>query len=262
MKFSCERCGKKYATAESPAPGKVYKLKCKACGHVIVVKPPLASTPPAATRPSAEVPRPTPAPLPRSTTAVGPPRVSAPATAPLTGAGAPAPYAPEGTTEVSVEAIGTTAITVRRTPSSAPEPEPSRANLAAPAPPAPPPDDEFRPPPGDTGYVDLFADGGESHDGTARPGPEAAAASAADPFSTGAPASPPDDAVADGQDPFASVRAELDAEDAQADLAAPAEPAPFAVPKVPKVLGASASRRPRTAAPARRSCSSASACSS
>ncbi|HET8539864.1 MAG TPA: cell envelope integrity protein TolA [Anaeromyxobacter sp.] len=38
MKFSCERCGKKYATAENPAPGRVYKLKCKACGHLIVVK--------------------------------------------------------------------------------------------------------------------------------------------------------------------------------------------------------------------------------
>ena len=38
MKFSCDRCGKKYATAEDPAPGRVYKLKCKACGHLIVVK--------------------------------------------------------------------------------------------------------------------------------------------------------------------------------------------------------------------------------
>ena len=38
MKFSCERCGKKYATAENPAPGRVYKLRCKACGHLIVVK--------------------------------------------------------------------------------------------------------------------------------------------------------------------------------------------------------------------------------
>ena len=38
MKFSCERCGKKYATAETPAPGRVYKIKCKACGHLIVVK--------------------------------------------------------------------------------------------------------------------------------------------------------------------------------------------------------------------------------
>jgi DNA-directed RNA polymerase subunit RPC12/RpoP len=38
VKFSCERCGKRYATAETPAPGRVYKIKCKACGHLIVVK--------------------------------------------------------------------------------------------------------------------------------------------------------------------------------------------------------------------------------
>jgi DNA-directed RNA polymerase subunit RPC12/RpoP len=38
MKFLCDRCGKKYATAEDPSPGKIYKLKCKACGHLIVVK--------------------------------------------------------------------------------------------------------------------------------------------------------------------------------------------------------------------------------
>ncbi len=38
MRFVCDRCGKKYATAGDPAPGKVYKLKCRACGHLIVVK--------------------------------------------------------------------------------------------------------------------------------------------------------------------------------------------------------------------------------
>ncbi len=38
MKFVCDRCGKKYATAEDPSPGKVYKLKCRACGHLMVVK--------------------------------------------------------------------------------------------------------------------------------------------------------------------------------------------------------------------------------
>jgi DNA-directed RNA polymerase subunit RPC12/RpoP len=38
MKFVCDRCGKKYATAGDPAPGKVYKLKCKSCGHLIVVR--------------------------------------------------------------------------------------------------------------------------------------------------------------------------------------------------------------------------------
>jgi hypothetical protein len=38
VKFSCERCGKKYATADAPAPGRVYKIKCRACGHLMVVK--------------------------------------------------------------------------------------------------------------------------------------------------------------------------------------------------------------------------------
>ncbi|HEX9049678.1 MAG TPA: zinc-ribbon domain-containing protein, partial [Anaeromyxobacter sp.] len=45
MKFTCERCGKKYATAEDPAPGRVYKLRCKACGHLIVVKAAAAAAP-------------------------------------------------------------------------------------------------------------------------------------------------------------------------------------------------------------------------
>jgi DNA-directed RNA polymerase subunit RPC12/RpoP len=58
MKFVCDRCGKKYATADDPAPGKVYKLKCKACGHLIVVRAqagtstalPAVAAPPAATQ--------------------------------------------------------------------------------------------------------------------------------------------------------------------------------------------------------------------
>ena len=38
MKFVCDRCGKRYATAEDPAAGKVYKLRCKACGNLMVVR--------------------------------------------------------------------------------------------------------------------------------------------------------------------------------------------------------------------------------
>jgi hypothetical protein len=38
VKFSCERCGKRYLTAEAPAPGRVYRLKCKACGHLVVLR--------------------------------------------------------------------------------------------------------------------------------------------------------------------------------------------------------------------------------
>lgn len=40
MKFSCDRCGKKYATADQPQPGRVYKVTCKACGHLVVVRGP------------------------------------------------------------------------------------------------------------------------------------------------------------------------------------------------------------------------------
>jgi predicted Zn finger-like uncharacterized protein len=38
MRFACDACGKKYSTSDEPAPGKIYKLRCKACGHVIVVR--------------------------------------------------------------------------------------------------------------------------------------------------------------------------------------------------------------------------------
>ncbi len=72
MKFVCDRCGKKYATAEDPAPGKVYKLKCKACGHLIVVKGqagtmtgiPAITAAELATASAAQEPIPTPLPAP------------------------------------------------------------------------------------------------------------------------------------------------------------------------------------------------------
>jgi DNA-directed RNA polymerase subunit RPC12/RpoP len=38
VKFSCERCGKKYSTAETPAAGRIHKIDCKDCGHLIIVK--------------------------------------------------------------------------------------------------------------------------------------------------------------------------------------------------------------------------------
>lgn len=37
MKFACDRCGKRYASVDEPAPGRVYRIRCK-CGHVIVVR--------------------------------------------------------------------------------------------------------------------------------------------------------------------------------------------------------------------------------
>jgi DNA-directed RNA polymerase subunit RPC12/RpoP len=37
VKFACDRCGKRYASVDEPAPGRVYRIRCK-CGHVIVVR--------------------------------------------------------------------------------------------------------------------------------------------------------------------------------------------------------------------------------
>ncbi len=51
MKFSCDRCGKRYATADEPVPGRVYKLSCKRCGHDIVVRVPSAIVAPLAAHP-------------------------------------------------------------------------------------------------------------------------------------------------------------------------------------------------------------------
>jgi DNA-directed RNA polymerase subunit RPC12/RpoP len=60
MKFLCDACGKKYSTSEPPVRGKVYRLTCKACGHVIVLKGPTgeASEPqaPSGGRPAPGVP--------------------------------------------------------------------------------------------------------------------------------------------------------------------------------------------------------------
>jgi DNA-directed RNA polymerase subunit RPC12/RpoP len=118
VKFSCERCGKKYATAEPPAAGKVYKLKCKGCGHLIVIRVP--GTAGATTG--------TPAPG-RGSAAL---RSGAPAAPARRGngarAGAPR-ISTEDTSRVSIAAAA-------RTPTPAPA--------------------EIRPP--DPGYIDLFSD--------------------------------------------------------------------------------------------------------
>jgi outer membrane biosynthesis protein TonB/DNA-directed RNA polymerase subunit RPC12/RpoP len=90
MKFVCDRCGKKYATAEDPAPGKVYKLKCKACGHLIVVKGqagtmtgiPAITAAEMAMASSAQDPLPTPLPTPLSEPPPEPPSELPPETHP------------------------------------------------------------------------------------------------------------------------------------------------------------------------------------
>jgi hypothetical protein len=191
VKFSCERCGKKYATADKPVPGRVYKLKCKACGHLIVVRPTAGGQAPAA--PALAV-----AP-PEVTLEIGAPESATPTPAPIAAAPPvpPLPRASEPTMQVSS---------------------------------APAAGDDFQLKSGDTGYVDLFADGPPSDRAnspapTADPFAVAAAAAAA----ASAPASPALD-----KDPFADVRAELAAVAAAEARPADASP-PLATPKVPDI---------------------------
>jgi DNA-directed RNA polymerase subunit RPC12/RpoP len=176
VKFSCERCGKRYATAETPAPGKVYKLKCKACGHLIVVRAPAAAAPAAApSQGPAAAPPPDPPPLPTSDAAATPPPLaSAPAAlaappgreeppVPEDGAPAGAAEAPaETSARIELETPTPQPVSARDVeiqPLASPaaaladeelRPEPTPAGAARP--------DELRTPPGDGGYVDLFSD--------------------------------------------------------------------------------------------------------
>ena len=56
MRFTCDGCGKRYATADEPVPGRVYTLTCKRCGHVIVLRVPSAVVGPAVQAPVAGIP--------------------------------------------------------------------------------------------------------------------------------------------------------------------------------------------------------------
>jgi len=194
VKFSCDRCGKKYATADNPQPGRVYKLKCKACGHLIVVKPlPATSAGPAVT------PAPTgAAPPPEVELVIGQPEptpVEVPRAAPPMSL---VPIAADPTAEVSSSSLRSV-----------------------------PAEEEFRPPPGDTGYVDLFAEPGKPE--SAPPPPPSA-----DPFLHAARASLPESFSGGASaDPFAPIRAELQA--AAGEEPAPEISHPLPTPKVPEI---------------------------
>jgi DNA-directed RNA polymerase subunit RPC12/RpoP len=128
VKFSCDRCGKKYATAEAPAPGRVYKLKCKACGHLIVVKTPAAGATVGASL--------TPSPPPSE------------ATSTASSIALPAAQPPEVTLEVEAPPGPPPAMTPVPTRASEPTAE---ISMMAPVEPSKSPSDG--------GYVDIFADG-------------------------------------------------------------------------------------------------------
>ena len=38
MKIVCDKCATKYSIADEKVRGKVFKIRCKKCSHVIVVK--------------------------------------------------------------------------------------------------------------------------------------------------------------------------------------------------------------------------------
>jgi TolA protein len=158
VKFSCDRCGKKYATADNPAPGRVYKLKCKACGHLIVVKASAGGAAEPHHEPSAVPP---PLPPPEIPLEIGEPEPAAPPPWP----NEPRARSFDATTHVSMPAA------------VAEDPTPQ---------------------PGDGGYVDLFSDSGSSSGSDASPGddPFFAAARASLPETYGAGTSSPPDPFA------------------------------------------------------------------
>jgi DNA-directed RNA polymerase subunit RPC12/RpoP len=205
VKFSCDRCGKKYATAEAPAPGRVYKLKCKACGHLIVVKTPAAG---AATNPEAAV------------TGDG-------TSTRFSSISLPAAQPPEADAESGSPLSQPEAATAQLPDSPTPTPVPSRSYEPTAEISMMTPVEETRPA-GDGGYVDIFADSAPPP----RPPPPAD-----DPFLKAVRASLPDAPTTPDPlvDPFADMRAELDNASAAARAANPppatdSQPAAFAPP--------------------------------
>jgi len=51
VKFTCEKCGRSYV-ADEKVRGRSFRMKCKQCGHHIVVKPAALPTPPPGTIPA------------------------------------------------------------------------------------------------------------------------------------------------------------------------------------------------------------------
>ena len=48
MKIICDSCGTKYSISDDKVRGKVFKIRCKKCSHIIVVRGGEASAEPAA----------------------------------------------------------------------------------------------------------------------------------------------------------------------------------------------------------------------
>jgi DNA-directed RNA polymerase subunit RPC12/RpoP len=200
VKFSCERCGKRYATAERPTPGRTYKLKCKACGHLIVVRV-VAAEPDEADR--AETVAPDGARLfatPRSPPEPVTPPALPPEAHPPEAEPPPAPRTPlpsfDATSDITM-----------------PPPSPDTGALT--------------PPPGEAGYVDLFSDLGETGAPEAQEdAPLLAAPRASLPDGFGPGAGAPDPFGSPGEPPSERTPARV-----QAPLSAPKVPV---IPKPPQ----------------------------
>ncbi len=76
MKFYCDKCNSKYAIADDKVRGKILKVRCKKCEHIITVREPTAPTPAAA-------PAPTPAPAPALTARANAPKLRPQRPAPI-----------------------------------------------------------------------------------------------------------------------------------------------------------------------------------
>ncbi|MFU8806260.1 MAG: GYF domain-containing protein, partial [Bradymonadaceae bacterium] len=62
MKFYCDKCQTKYSIADEKVQGKVLKVRCKKCSHVITVREPTAPVKPSAPKPARGAPPPPPPP--------------------------------------------------------------------------------------------------------------------------------------------------------------------------------------------------------
>ncbi len=219
VKFACDRCGRSYSVAEE-LRGRAFKMKCKSCGHLIVVKPEAA--------PVAQVPPPIPEATPKA--------FSIPASPPELPA-----------TEKGLTFLGAgTEIGDRLSVASAAALSSAPADLATPVPPGPSPD-AAEPPAG--GYEDFTLEErpGPSQEPTAlapEPRPDERELPMLEPITVTQlqPAESITDAVAPGlKDPFVGwidrdePKARLGAEDIQADAETtdPAGPLQAARPIAP-----------------------------
>ncbi|WP_242345699.1 zinc-ribbon domain-containing protein [Anaeromyxobacter terrae] len=109
MKFVCDSCGKRFASVDEPAPGRVYRVRCR-CGHVILVRGPAAAPATRAAEARLRSVEPPPAPPPLRAPSQEPERAAAPVAPPpraetVPGRGGPAPEATEAEAEAELAPV-------------------------------------------------------------------------------------------------------------------------------------------------------------